>query len=376
MSPTPRLPVRARTASLAPLRSRVLSAPLLATLACAPSSDGAGATGPDDPGLPHDTGASTGCDELDRAALDEAVDWIASNRNHIDSFQVHHCGELLVEQYYNGFTASTPHELQSATKSFTAVLVGIAIDQGLIRDVDQPIVELLPAYADLLTGERAEITVAHLLTMTSGLAWTDFGLGNSFDRIEAAEDSVAFILGEPLVTSPGEVFHYNTGSSHLLSAILHHNAGMSTAEYAERYLFGPLGVEEVEWPALRDGVNQGGWGMYLRPADFAKLGQLLLDEGVWQGERVVSEAFVDAATAPQVATEYGGAYGYQLWIQTDWFDADDIAAARGYGGQDCFVLEELHMVVTFTGDVDEPEAMAEDVIELMNDYILAAHDAL
>lgn len=306
-------------------------------------------------------------------ALQGAVDWIASNPNAIDSLQVHHCGELLVEAYYNGYTRSTPHELQSATKSFTAVLVGIAIDQGIIRDVSQPIAELLPAYADLLTGEKAAITVAHLLTMTSGLAWTDFGARNSFDQIAAADDSVAFILGEPLVTSPGEVFFYNTGSSHLLSAILHYNTGMATAAYAEEYLFRPLEVEDVVWPALGDGVNQGGWGMEARPSDFAKLGQLLLDEGVWEGERIVSEAFVDAATTPHVATEYGGGYGYQMWIQTDWFDVQDVAAARGYGGQDCFVLEDLHMVVTFTGDISKPEDMAADVITLMNDDILAAH---
>jgi CubicO group peptidase (beta-lactamase class C family) len=353
----------------------VMAALLLPAPACSPPeadsqpADETGLTG-DTPGDPAEE-----CGAIDSATLRQAVDWIASNRNYIDSFQVHHCGEPLVEQYYNGYSDTTPHELQSATKTYTAVLIGIAIDQGVIRDVDQPILELLPAYADLLTGEKAEITVSHLLTMTSGLAWTDFGAGNSFDRIEAADDSVAFILGEPLVTSPGEAFYYNTGSSHLLSAILHHNAGMTTAEYADRHLFGPLGVEEVEWPALRDGVNRGGWGMYLLPRDFAKLGQLLLDEGMWQGERVVSQEFVDAATAPHVETEYGGSYGYQMWIQTEWFDADDIAAARGYGGQDCFVLEDLDLVATFTGDIDKPEAMAVDVTNLMNEYVLTAHAA-
>lgn len=125
------------------------------------------------------------CDGIDLVALQRAVDWIESNPNAIDSLQIHHCGELLVERYYHGYTRSTPHELQSATKSYTAVLVGIAIDQGLIRDVSQPIVELLPAYADLLTGEKGEkgeSTVEHLLTMTSGLAWTDFGTGNEHKK--------------------------------------------------------------------------------------------------------------------------------------------------------------------------------------------------
>jgi len=363
-------------------RSRNFLASTLLALGCSPSMkpadspvplDSARSDDSDPPGN-TDTGTTPDCHGIDRASLQQAVDWITSNRNFIDSFQVHHCGELLVEQYYNGFTRTTPHEIQSATKSYAGVLVGIALDQGLIRDLNQPILELLPAYADLLTGEKANITVAHLLTMTSGLAWTDFGPGNSFDRIEAADDSVAFILGEPLVTSPGETFYYNTGSSHLLSAIIHHNAGMATAAYADRHLFGPLGIAEVEWPALRDGVNQGGWGMYLRPEDFAKLGQLLLDEGVWQGERLLSQEYVDDATSPHVPTEYGGSYGYQLWIQTEWFEVEDIAAARGYGGQDCFILEDLDTVVTFTGDIDQPDAMAVDVTNLMNNFILPAHE--
>lgn len=355
---------------------------LCATLALAACTPDPGDSAPDEDSAPgHETGDTEGqpdaCDpdgdHIDMAKLDAALAWIDDNPNFIDSFAVAHCGQTLVASTYNGYEAATLHDLQSATKSYSAVLVGIAIDQGLIAGVDQPIAELLPDHAHLLEGDKALITVEHLLTMSSGLAWTDFGPGNSFDRIGAAEDSVAFILGEPLETSPGQVFFYNTGSSHLLSAIVHTNAGMGTAAYAEQQLFGPLDIDATTWDTTLDGIPQGGWGMSMAPGDFAKLGQLLLDEGRWGDQQIVSEAFVDAATAPQLDNGMGGSYGYQLWIETNLFEVEDLAAARGYGGQDCFVLEALDMVVTFNGDIRYPAEMAQDVVTLMNEYVLPAH---
>lgn len=312
-------------------------------------------------------------DHIDLGALNGAVDWIEQNPNHIDSFVVQHCNGVVVENYDNGFDATTPHELQSATKTFTAALIGIAIDQGLIEGVEQPLAELLPEHAHLLTGPKAEITLEHALTMTTGLRWVDFGVNNSFEQIGAAVDSVAFILEEPLDTMPGEIFFYNTGSSHLLSAIIHNNSGTTTALYAEQYLFGPLGITDYQWPALQDGVNQGGWGMYMRPLDFIKLGQLFLDEGQWDGQPIISQAYVDEATAYQVSNNMGGGYGYQMWIDTNTFDVDDIAGARGYGGQDCLVLEDLHMAVVFTGNIDYPAQMAADVTTLMNEHVIPSH---
>jgi len=325
----------------------------------------------------QDTAEPSTCDpdgdHIDASLLDLAQDWIASERNFIDSFQVRHCGQDVVTRYYNGYDAETLHELQSATKTYSAVLVGIAIDQGHIAGVQQPLAELLPDHAHLLTGQKSDLTLEHALTMTTGLHWVDFGVDNSFDRIAQASDSVAFILGEPLDSSPGQTFFYNTGSSHLLSAIVQATTGMNAAAYAEEQLFEPLGIQRYTWPALADGVNQGGWGMEMLPADFAKLGQLMLDEGVWEGERLVSQAFIDAATAPQVDNGYGGSYGYQMWIETNMFDEDDLAAARGYGGQDCFVLEGLDMVAAFTGDIMHPAEMAEDVVAIMNSWVFPSH---
>lgn len=310
---------------------------------------------------------------VDLAQLQAAQAWVEAEPNFIDSFSVAHCGQVHIEGTYRGYAAEDLHELQSATKTYSAVLVGMAIDDGLIDGVDQPIVELLPEHAELLQGDKAQITIAHLLTMTSGLAWQDFGAGNSFERIAQAEDSVAFVLAEPLETPPGAVFHYNTGSSHLLAAIVQTVVGQPLGDYAQARLFTPMGITQVIWPQLSDGTFQGGWGMEMSPGDFRKLGQLLLDEGQWEGQALVSADFVDAATQHQVENTYGtGGYGYQMWVEDTAFGVSDIAAARGYGGQDVFVFEALDLVVQFTGDSFHPASMAEDVHTLVTEYVLPA----
>jgi len=349
--------------------------PALLALACLVAACGSGALDDDDStasGFDDPGSCDPGHDHIDEAVLTDALAWLESNPTWQDSVLVQHCGERYVERYYGGYDATTPHDLQSATKTFSAVLIGIAIDQGLIDGVTQPLTELLPDHAHLLTGDKALISLEHLLTMTSGLRWVDFGVGNSFDRIAAADDSIAFVLGEPLETLPGEVFHYNTGSSHLLSAIIDHHSGVTTAEYAEQHLFGPLDIAPIDWPALADGINQGGWGLHMRPSDFIKLGQLLLDGGAWQDQRVVDAAWVDAMTSFQVSNGMGGGYGYQMWLETNIFDAD-VAGARGYGGQDCLVFDELGMVVVFTGDILHPYEMADDVVTVTNDFVIPSH---
>jgi len=313
---------------------------------------------------------------VDLEKLAKAKAWIAKKTNYIDSFLVQHCGELVVEEYYRGFDAGKRHQLQSATKTFTGALIGIALKQGVIDSLDQPIAQLLPEHAHLLTGSKAQITVRHLLMMMSGLKWVDFDTGNSFDGMAAAAaDSVAYILGEPMVSEPGETFFYNTGSSHLLSAIIHYNSGMTTAQYAEKNLFGPLGIEDYEWRAHPDGINQGGWRLFLRPRDMVKFGQLYLDEGAWKGEQIIDADYIAAATAFQVQTYYGSGYGFQMWIETD-FGTKDVAGARGWGGQDIFVLDELGSVVTFNGSINHPGDMNADVKRLMKDFIIPAHKSV
>ncbi|MEM6851617.1 MAG: serine hydrolase [Pseudomonadota bacterium] len=334
---------------------------LAAALAVGASWGGAGA-------------AASSCAEgdLDRSKIAEAVQWIDENETHIDSFLVQHCDVLVAEQYYNGYAADKRHDLQSATKTFTASLIGIALHEGVLSDIDQPLSEILPDYANLLTGEKSPITLRHLLTMTSGLKWVDFGPERSFDRVDAAPDSVAYILSEPMVSAPGETFFYNTGSSHLLSGVISARTGMAASAYAEEKLFGPLGVSDFTWEAHTDGRSQGGWKLFVRPRDMVKFGRLYLDGGVLGDARLMDAGFVDEATRQQNPASETSGYGYQMWIESD-LGIADVAAARGWGGQDIFVLDEYDMVVVFTGDIYKPGEVAAEVKYIMQTFIAPAH---
>lgn len=321
----------------------------------------------------------SGCSnaDIDTSKLNGISTWLSSNTNYFDSVLVMHCDTILFEAYRNGFTADTMHELQSATKTFSSTLVAIMLKKGLVTSLDQKISELLPSkYAPLFTGQKANITVRHLLTMTSGLAWTDFGTNNSFDQITAAADSVQYVLSQTLNTTPGQTFAYNTGSSHLLSAIVHYKSGKTTKQFAEDELFGPLGITSYTWPTLQDGVAQGGWGMYMKPRDFIKLAKLYRDGGVYNGVQILDKSYTDAAVVRQTITDHTlESYGFQMWIEEDFgvTSPNVVAGARGYGGQDSLLARTKNFAVVFTGSIDQPSAMAADTKTLFKTYIVPSH---
>ena len=312
-------------------------------------------------------------DDLDAERLSAATRWLTTAETHLDSVLIEHCGEIVVEVHRNGHDRLTPHDLQSATKTITGLLVGIAQDHGFVHSLDQPIVELLPGSRAQLPGDKRLITVRHLLEMTSGLKWIDFGPERSFTKQAAAPDSAAFIIGEPLVSTPGETWFYNTGSSHLLSAIVRETTGRSTKTFADDVLFGPLGFGDYEWRHHADGVHEGGWQLYLRPVDMLKIGRLLIEGGVWQEHRIVSQAFIDAATSFRQPTTFGASgYGFQMWVETD-YGPTDLAGARGWGGQNILVAQDLDMVIVTTGSIDHPAETANAVRRLISEFITPAH---
>lgn len=311
--------------------------------------------------------------DLDLDLLERGMQWIETDATHVDGVLIQHCGELVVERYMNGYDRERLHDLQSATKTVSAVLIGIAIDQGLIRSPNQRINKLLPDHEHLLTNRKKRITVRHLLEMTSGLRWVDFGPERSFEKQAAADDSVAFILGERLRSTPGKAWFYNTGSSHLLSAIVREVSARPTASFADEFLFEPLGFGRYQWRAHADGVHEGGWQLHARPIDMLKFGQMLLDGGVFEDQRIVSESFVDDATSfRQQTTAENSGYGYQMWIETD-HGPSDLAGARGYGGQNVFVAQDLDTVVVTTGNIRYPAAAVTAVRKFMREYVTPAH---
>jgi CubicO group peptidase (beta-lactamase class C family) len=317
---------------------------------------------------------------------------VQATRKAVNAIVVARNGRLAVEAYFPPYRSDTPHDIQSCTKSITSALVGIAMRQGHLRDVHQTLVEFFPELAAAEVHPRKrEITLAHVLTMTTGLGWREWGVpyGNrdSVSQMHRSGDWVRFVLGRPLVAAPGTRFDYNTGASHLLSAIIQERTGRATPAFAQEYLFGPLGIEPPQWATDSKGIANGGSGLRMTPRDLAKIGQLFLRGGVWGTERLVPASWIAESTRPHVnvvATSdlryrtrvflahllrrtppVAGElrYGYHWWIPP--FGG---YAARGLAGQALFVLPVLDMVVVFTGGLGSADTFLPE--RLVRDFVI------
>jgi len=253
------------------------------------------------------------------------------------------------------------HTLQSVTKSVASTMIGIAIQRGAIEGTDVPALGFFEdrKFADP-DGRKARMTLEDVLTMRSGFEWDEWSFGfddprNDCITLEAQDDWVAFVLGKPMATDPGSTFVYNSGSSHLLSAIIKHTTGDTIDAYAEQHLFGPLGIDVYHWKKTPRGLPDTEGGLYLLPRDLAKIGFLFLNDGTWAGERLLPAGWVERATTPWVEdiSPHDGredpGYGYKWWIMdVDEGGTTQVYAARGYGGQVLLVAPEKELIAVFT----------------------------
>ena len=273
-------------------------------------------------------------------------------KDKITSCLIQHENSLVFEYYKNNKMKDKQHKVNSVTKSVLSILVGIAIDRGVLKGVHQPIADFFPN----LTDWQKQLTLEHLLTMTPGFDWPEFSSwgGRPMPMINS-RDWVQFILERSMVEDPGESMHYNSGCSHLLSAILQKAAGMSLTEYAEAYLFNPLGIKYYTWYSDAKGIVIGGFGLSLKAEDMLKIGKLMLQEGTWNGHKVVSKDWVMESTIPRFHTYNKiGSYGYHWWILTNEnHQQTQLPAyfAMGYGGQYIIVAPKNQLIVTFTSDL-------------------------
>jgi len=279
--------------------------------------------------------------------LAEALDFCREADVNIHSLLVIRNGYIVADAHFYPFTRGSKHDVASVTKSFTSTLIGIAIDKGYIDSTNKPVLDFFPerTVANLDANKRA-MTLEHLLTMTSGLECINAPGEVTLFQMMASPDWVQFVLDLPMSDKPGSRFVYNSGGSHLLSAIIRRTTGVSALDFAREHLFKPLGISDVFWPFDPQGVNNHGWGdLLVKPHDMAKLGYLYLHEGVWDSQQVVSREWVAAATSKHVATRDPGhnGYGYQWWI-----GSSGGYSAIGRGGQRIFVVPDKNMVVVIT----------------------------
>ena len=339
-------------------------APLAALPAYADLSDGCGVPVARDDGWPV---ASADDDKLvDRGALCRMVDRLEASGANVHAVLVARGGKLVFERYFKGsdeingrrvgsvtFDADTLHNIKSVTKSVSSLVLGIAIDRGLIRSVDEPIFSFFPELSDRRSPEKDGLRLVHALTMTMGLKWVEAVPDNEGDndegRMHMAPDPCRYVLGLPATAPPGQEFFYNTGALTLVSAIVRKATGRPLDEFARAVLFEPLGITDFEWIRVKGDADAGG-GLRLRPRDMAKIGQLVLAGGRWNDRQVVSKAWIDASTTPRTKASSNYSYGYLWYLGRSPFNGREVhwPAGLGRGGQSIRIVPELDLVVVVT----------------------------
>ena len=276
---------------------------------------------------------------------------------------------MVVERYFREGTRTKPHNLKSATKSVMAALTGIAIEKGYLR-LDQPIGDFLPQAKYLDDPRKADITVLHLLTMTSGLEQTSSQAYNSLAM--NSTDWVWTILNRPQVADPGTKHQYSTGDTHILSAVLTGATGMSTRAFAEKYLFGPVGISVKGWEIDPKGINQGGNNLSLIPLDMALFGQLYLDGGIYRNQQIIPKWWVEASTRPNYLGKHE-VYGYYSYLWYSRPRGANAFVAVGYGGQYIYVSPEYNCVVVITSTLESKgKAWEKELFDYIQEGLLGS----
>lgn len=324
------------------------------------------------------------------------------NEHYFHSILIAKNNKLVFEEYFHGqdadltnykfeldrpveFNKDTLHFMASATKSITSILTGIALDKGFFSSTNQKMFSFFPEYSGMITRRMDQITIYHLLTMTSGtLISEDFAYSdprNELNQMWHATDPIGYALAKPLLSRPGKSFIYNSGSVNILGEIIRRQTGMPLAEFAENYLFKPLGIENYKWIGFENDKQMAfaSTALYLRPRDMAKLGQLYLQNGIWSGDTIVSPDWISQSTKRAVlptvelmADFHTDGYGYLWWLEQFQGGAINAYSARGHGLQFIVVLPEADAVVVFTGGAwnISPVQAPVQFHNIIEDYIL------
>ncbi len=298
-------------------------------------------------------------------------------------------GKVVYETYFDG-DASTLRDTRSATKSITDVLVGIAIKERKLSGVNARVLDFLPERARKMQNpdpRKDKMTIEDFLTMSSPLEcddWNDASRGNE-ERMYVIEDWAQFILDlpvrgrmrvgeQPEVPKYGRSFSYCTGGVFVLSEVLQKATGLRTDRYAQEKLFAPLGITDAEWVYSPMNVPQTGGGLRLSSRDLAKVGQLYLNGGSWQGEVIVDPAWVKASTEPHAQIDDTTEYGYLWWLKAFKWAGKAYPAffMSGNGGNKVCVFPGLDLVVVITSTNYNTRGMHEQTEKLLTDYILPA----
>ncbi len=288
--------------------------------------------------------------QMDSDVLTDMINDVENQNYFVYSIIVIRNGFIVTEWYHQFANKEYNFRVYSVSKSVTSALIGIAIDKGYIESINEFVLDYFPdKNITNIDAQKESMTIEHLLTMTTGLNWPEYypyeDNRNPYNTWKASGDHVKFVLDRQMVAPPGLVFNYNTGASHLLTAILERATNMSTIDFANEYLFEPLSIIDANWLTDPQGVACGGDGLFLTARNMAKIGQMFLKDGNWEGTQIISRNWVKASTTSKIVVAPNVEYGYQWWINPDL----RCFRALGYGEQQINVFPEKHLVVVFTG---------------------------
>ncbi|WP_068774999.1 serine hydrolase [Paenibacillus sp. FJAT-26967] len=298
---------------------------------------------------------------MDSDKLAELEPRIKSEYSNINAIIVVRNGTIAYEKYYNGYDPDDAHHVASVTKSILSALIGIAIEAGYIKDVDQKVLDFFPEY---VTGaadkQKREITIRHLLTMTAPYPFEDWQ--EPLDKMCMQSDWIKYTLD--MLGQGGKIgtFKYSTAGAHLLSAIITRSTGISAREFACERLFKPIGMKEIPdyemksfgfedlfgnnvkgWVKDPDNHSTGGWGLTLTPRDMARFGFLYLNRGIWDHNQIIPETWIDESTEMNINN-----YGYLWWLHEE--DGVLAYSAMGDGGHVICCIPDHDLVVAIASE--------------------------
>ena len=312
---------------------------------------------------------------IDTTLLYAMMTDIYENRDYMHSVLIVKDGRLVFEEYMNGWDPARLHRAQSVTKSFTSTIVGLAVEEGLIADIDDPLSQYLPEYSSLFDDSKNKVSIRHLLTMSAGFDWNEaetyYNDPSRCDAhiAEAGDDYVRYVLEKPIVTEPGTVWYYNSGYPNILGYVVEKTSGKNITEFAYEHLFEPLGIERCCWMATTGEDRPGcAGGLRLTSRDLAKYGQLYVNKGVWQGVRVVPERWVEESVKRRMDAEQGTGYGY-LWKSIN-AGGHEIFFASGTGGQFVACVPDVNVVVVTTAIYKMDKG--DEVAAMLLEYVVPA----
>ncbi|KPB05724.1 hypothetical protein AAV98_05425 [Bacillus sp. CHD6a] len=257
-------------------------------------------------------------------------------------------GKVVVDYGHGLNTNDTTYSVNSVTKSVVSILIGMAIHNGHMEGAEQPIEDFIPEIKEMENYEILKtLTVKDLLTMRSGIEWNK----DSETAFKGQSDMINYVLTKPFVQEPDTIFTYNSGTSNILAIIVERATGQNLLDFAEENLFSPLKIDKYEWEKQGEHYK-GGRGLYIRPNDLAKIGYLMLHDGVWKEERLLPEGWVEESTKIYSDGSYiqTDGYGYQWWIGKYGRGKEYFFASGGLG-QGIFIVPEEDLIVVFTARI-------------------------